>query len=357
MKVALIGDSSEALSLVSWLVAQEVEVVWYLPPTKIINEMQDVPFLKMVHDPIRRIQLEFERNSKNLLQQDALSDLLWVVTRPLVAIVDPAALAQIPTQYHADMGRPMEAYESVDGVIELTHHKKISNYINPYYGENAAALDEVWCREVHRNFFYDGPNLDEALQKIRKQNGTAKKQKIFLLGVDSSLKQYLRPLWEMCKDKMIEVIWSLGFSSDANVIKDSLEWKTIAQEMQEVEQHLVQDYFKQTDEWNALEDYEKVKVARPIKPTTNWTEFGGYKIKSFAKLQNHEELMVHLENVEGDAKVFAVDYFNSFLTLQKSYQSFSGLQNVAGYVLWDASAKINLQELVEEKLFTYFTKS
>jgi len=351
MKLAIIGESSESITLISWLLKESVELVWFLPPgRKSTYEADFSSLLKMIDDPICRIQNEFEFNDNQVIEKKILSDLFWVVTKPLKVKMDENSFAQISKEYHEDMLRPMECYESVDGVIELFN--KNSNYLHPYLGENAYALEETWCREVHRKFFLDGNCLNDwmnAANEIKaKDTG-----RLFLLGSRPGLSEHLLHLWELCKAGQINVYWSHGYTGEQ--LSDSC-YMSIEDEKRRMEDELVKTYFLKLDEWNLLENYEKAKISKPTKPTLNWEEVKGFKIKSFAKLQNHTELMIHLENRSGETRVLSVDACSNQLSLQSAYLSLYLPSQPAGSLLFLRESVEEMKQKIREKLFSYFTK-
>ncbi|MDH4467585.1 MAG: hypothetical protein QE271_05960 [Bacteriovoracaceae bacterium] len=356
MKIAIIGHGSLTQNIIKWLSEQEIETVWFTSKPQLKNEELDFPYLKIIHEPISRIQKEFEEEG---IEMVPLRDLFWVVTKTQVFKADEA-WGNLPLEVQKDMLRPMEKYESVDAIIEFNN--ETSFYLHPFLGGNSLAIDEAWVKQVHSHLFFEGTEIDSFLNSIDGKSS----RKLFILGTSSQINECLPILWDKVQNQKLQIFWSLGCDGDT---VDSVSKKIpflfeLLEQKKNLEDSAAKKYFKDYDIWNELESYEKAKIPAPQKPSINFTIIENFKIKSFAKLSNHQELMIHLEcppwiDLNAPPLVLSVDGCWNMQTMKKSYHQMYMPNQTHGVLSYDEKSvddELAIREDIIKRIFSFFSK-
>lgn len=360
MKLAIIGYGSLVENIVRWLGSEEVELVWYLPPSYFHQPQKYtvIDGVKKIFDPIVRLQKEYEFSGQ---EEVPMRDLFRIVTRysPKSSIENQTEVWQkLPQELQQDWMRPMEQFECFDGVLEF--FQEDSAYRHPFLGENTYALDEQSVIHRYPQFFLSDHLLSEFLQ------GRAK-QKIFIHGRPQTSweQEYFDQLWEGSLAGHWEVVWSSGFYQ-AQVSQENSFFQNHSVRLSKREKEASKDYFQALDAWNELESYEKAKHPRPALPAIGWMELGSQKIQSFTKLYDRDGLLIELgvapwlaSPAKSESKVINVDVVWSIQSLLYPYQSLFMPKPSQGQLVIleksvDAEAKV--RQNIEKEIFSHFTK-
>lgn len=318
------------------------------------------------HGDVLRVHKRFLHPDENIPNRSRMHDLFRVIysTNPKESILkqleeNPEMFEKLGKDVIESLHKPVESFADFDIIIEASGKGSIPN---PMGAGLSLALNENNLKDCGLIFYEK-----EIFEKLNLE----KQKSITLIGENESAFLSLLKLKDwLLADKTRELHWVTYKETNENSLGQFKEelgafFSTIKTEFEKSKEVFEANIRK----WRDLEDYEKVKVPKPVEPKAQITIHEGYDVTSIDKLLDREELYITIESP--DFRVHALKG-NDIITLAsdnvlvcRGHQKL----NLAQGSLLDKEAgyyKIELNDLnsVEEKILEiqndilkYFSKA
>lgn len=318
------------------------------------------------HGDVLRVHKRFLHPTESIPNRSRMHDLFRVIysTNPKESILkqleeNPEMFEKLGKDVIESLHKPVESFADFDIIIEASGAGSIPN---PMGAGLSLALNENNLKDCGLIFYEK-----EIFEKLNLE----KQKSITLIGENESAFLSLLKLKDwLLADKTRELHWVTYKETNENSFGQFKEevgafFSTIKSEFEKSKEVFEANIRK----WRDLEDYEKVKVPKPVEPKAQITIHEGYDVTSIDKLLDREELYITIESP--DFRVHALKG-NDIITLAsdnvlvcRGHQKL----NLAQGSLLDKEAgyyKIELNDLnsVEEKILEvqndilkYFSKA
>lgn len=342
-----------------------IKTLWNENIAKAITNLEEKNLTRA--GEVLRVHKRFLHREEKISDKSRLHDLFRVIysVNPKEAILkqleeNPEMFEQLGEQVMDSLHLPVESFEDFDIVIEARGIGRSALGMGP---SNAMALNENNIRETAAIFYEK--------DIFSKLNFEGKSHLILVGHSETAILALLK-----CKE------WV--FSNPAN----SLSWVTSApiskkfknnwlnielEKLLDFSQSLFDkekiQFEKKMHAWRDLEDYEKVKIPKPILPSARLKVFQGYDVTSVDRLLDREGLFATIESPDfrdyatslNDLKTLPAEALLVACGVDLDESVARGLQvNEPGFYRLDASdltcgfAQI---KLIEEKILAFFSRA
>lgn len=318
------------------------------------------------HGDVLRVHKRFLHPTENIPNRSRMHDLFRVIysTNPKESILkqleeNPEMFEKLGKDVIESLHKPVESFADFDIIIEASGAGSIPN---PMGAGLSLALNENNLKDCGLIFYEK-----EIFEKLNLE----KQKSITLIGeTESAFLSLLKLKDWLLADKTRELHWVTYKETNENSLGEFKEEVGSFFSIVKAEFEKSKEVFEANiRKWRDLEDYEKVKVPKPVEPKAQITIHEGYDVTSIDKLLDREELYITIESP--DFRTHALKG-NDIVTLAsdnvlvcRGHQKLnltqgSLLDNEAGYY------KIELNNLnaVEEKILEiqndilkYFSKA
>ena len=268
-----------------------VESFWNNKLIAVVEELESKQITKA--GEVLRVHKRFLHPKEVIQGRSRLLDLFRVIysVNPREAILkqleeNPEMFKQLGEQVVNSLHTPVESFEDFDIVIEVRGRGRESNPMGP---SNALALNENNIRQSNQLLYEK-----DIFTKLSFEG----KKHLVLIGDDESAVLALIK----CKEWIFShPSHSLSWVTHSPVSKKfenqwlNNELEKILSESQVHFDRAKTEFEKKMHEWRDLEDYEKVKIPKPIEPEAKLKIFQGYDVTSVDRLLDREGVFATIE--------------------------------------------------------------
>lgn len=245
------------------------------------------------HGDVLRVHKRFLHPDENIPNRSRMHDLFRVIysTNPKESILkqleeNPEMFEKLGKDVIESLHKPVESFADFDIIIEASGKGSIPN---PMGAGLSLALNENNLKDCGLIFYEK-----EIFEKLNLE----KQKSITLIGENESAFLSLLKLKDwLLADKTRELHWVTYKETNENSLGQFKEevgafFTTIKTEFEKSKEVFEANIRK----WRDLEDYEKVKVPKPVEPKAQITIHEGYDVTSIDKLLDREELYITIES-------------------------------------------------------------
>lgn len=245
------------------------------------------------HGDVLRVHKRFLHPDENIPNRSRMHDLFRVIysTNPKESILkqleeNPEMFEKLGKDVIESLHKPVESFADFDIIIEASGKGSIPN---PMGAGLSLALNENNLKDCGLIFYEK-----EIFEKLNLE----KQKSITLIGENESAFLSLLKLKDwLLADKTRELHWVTYKETNENSLGQFKEevgafFSTIKTEFEKSKEVFEANIRK----WRDLEDYEKVKVPKPVEPKAQITIHEGYDVTSIDKLLDREELYITIES-------------------------------------------------------------
>lgn len=342
-----------------------IEDFWQTVMVPLITNIESKGLTKA--GDILRVHKRFLHKSESIDKRSRLHDLFRVIysVNPKDSILAQVAenqeiFNQLGEEVLKSLHQPVESFEDFDLVIEASGMGRSPAFMG---AANAPALNELnlknnapifYEKEVFTKFAYEG------------------KKHIVLVGnTESSILALIKAQKWLYSHKENTITW-VTHSPVGKSFLNSWFNKELHQMLLGAEELFENEkiHFEQKmREWRDLEDYMKVKIAKPSEPEAKIKIYQGYNISSVDKLLDRQQVFVTIEspdfrthaNEAKDLKTIASDAILVCNGVEEDSSIAKAMcVDEPGYFKLEASTileGLGKLEMIEKKILTYFSRA
>ena len=316
---------------------------------------------------ILRVHKRFLHKSESIENRSRLHDLFRVIysVNPKDSILAQVAenqeiFNQLGEDVLKSLHQPVESFEDFDLVIEASGLGRTPSFMGSAY---APALNELNLKN-NAPIFYE--------KEIFTKFSFEEKKHIIIIGnSESSILALIKSQKWLYLHKENSLTWithsPVGKTFSNSWINKELHKMLLgAEELFENEKIHFEEKMR---EWRDLEDYVKVKVAKPIEPEAKIKIYQGYNVTSVDKLLDREQVFVTVESPDfrshataaKDLKTLAGDAILVCNGIEAESSIAKGMsEDEPGYFRLEASSileGLGKIAMIEKKILTYFSRA
>lgn len=280
MKVAIISEHVLGIEFANYLSSLGADVVLFKSLTT--NQTLIAPDIRIITDKLLWVQKK-SLSAHDLLGKERMKDLFRLVfeVKPDFVSTDASYSLELQTS----LKKELDMFVDVDGVISFEDKFSNTNFSHPSY---APALGEIKSRSL-ASLMYEPevgeihlPDLGAIAVVGHSLYSTSAFTKIF---------QWL----DESKEKDRRVFWITHQSNPWEQISNEALLK-FQDKFDQVQEQKIQNFLEKNKSWMELEDYEKVKIAKPQEPIPQLVIFAGHHLAVIDSLLNSKKLYLTFEN-------------------------------------------------------------
>lgn len=358
MKVAIITDSPLGIEFANYVCSIGADVAIFCNQALVTDQL-NLQDIQLITDKILWVQKK-SISSSDLLGAERMKDFFRVVYEVHPEQIDEFnELNKINSELKTSLAKPLDIFIDVDGVIVIDKNSSTFKYSHP---SGAPALGELKNQAIDGLFYESSPD-----QIILPEKG-----EVAIIGQSLYSKKSLKKIFEWAlnnKSNSRRVFWITHESNPWNHIR-SEELLNVKNSLDENFKIEVELFLEKNKVWQELEDYEKVKIPKPLEPIPTLVIFSAHHLSSIDTLLNSSKLYLTLEvtqlnnpaiqseNNHRDIKTISVDQLHIFNGYNLKHEWKSYLNHFEpGYLTYvDELCLLDIIQDFEGKFLKFFQR-